>query len=575
MKNWETIQQHLKNYYQEDFTNFLKNKKYNFEKAINLFSRVCDIQEVEEVLNDLVEEQKQTLTRSTLALQLETYVKQIFLIVDEQSFSGTLAPCLKEIFSRFGIISEYDKQRFFAKDVNLNPTELPETFKHTIDNFGQDVKRSYDIRNAAAHGRELSKRTITDDIYGLINTYLYFTALHYTQLVAKLEEQKSNQLNFRPYLKKTIEQFKKKISRFVHLDTQEDLNISEAYVIEYDLEDYNENAEEEGLKQERRGTVDDLRKNKVHEKRMMLWGDAGMGKSTTMEYLVYQDAKKCLNDKQANIPIYIPLGILTERSQSIKEAIFNKLTVTEEVGENLLKKGRLNLFLDGINEIPKDYNSELRTYRNKEIQKLLTDYPNTFFILSNRPQDENIFTNVPVFQLQKMDDNQLLLFLEKNCSDKPTKKKIIDELKENNRLKRIVRTPLMLSRLIMVVIQKGEIPKSRGEIINEFIQGLYIREKIEKKDAAFDKRLIHRLLSRLGYYSLEEKGTNSGLTENEVINEFAKCKNEFGFSLDVFYVLRIANELNILEEQEGKYIFAHQEYQDYYHAVEERAILGL
>ena len=96
-----------------------------------------------------------------------------------------------------------------------------------------------------------------------------------------------------------------------------------------------------------------------------------------------------------------------------------------------------------------------------------------------------------------------------------------------------------------------------------------------KKDAAFDKRLIHRLLSRLGYFSLEEKGTNAGMTENEVVNVFTECKNEFGFSIDVFYVLKIANELNILEEQENKYVFAHQEYQDYYHAVEERAILGL
>lgn len=574
MKNWQDIKQHLLDNYQDDFTTFLKEKKYTFEALLELFNQVCDIQEVEDVLNYLVKEEKQTLIRSNFAAKLETYIKQIFLIVNEERFDRALAACLKAIFRKFQLLSKEDIDHFFDKDADNQPTVAPEAFITLMNGFGKDVKRSYDIRNADAHGQELSKKTITSDIYALVNTYLYFTALYYATLTAKLEEQRHSELNFTPYLKKTIEQFKTKISRFVHLDTQEDLNISESYVIEYDLEDLAD-AEEGGMKQERRGTVDYLRKNKVPEKRMMLWGDAGMGKSTTMEYLVYQDAKVCLNDSKANVPVYISLGILTERSQSIKEVIFYKLGITRETGEQLLKKGQLNIFLDGINEIPKDANFELRTYRNKEIHKLLLDYPNTFFILSNRPQDENIFTNIPVFQLQKMDDNQLLLFLEKNCSDKKAKKKITDKLNVNERLKRIIGTPLMLSRLIIVVIQKGDIPESRGEIIDAFIKGLYVREQIEKKDAAFDIRLIHRLLSRLGYYSLENKGTNAGLTENEVINIFTKCKNEFGFSIDVFYVLKIANELNILEEQDDKYIFAHQEYQDYYHAEEESAILGL
>lgn len=576
MKNWSTIKEYLNENFDVDFQTLLSNEDFSFEKLLNLFDRVCSVSEVKEALNHYcVEESNLTSVRTNLAIKLEKYISDIISIANGNQFDGLMAACLKELFKTFSLLDRTNIDKFFGKNEDKSPTYEPSFFANQIDEFGEDVKRSYDIRNAVAHSGSLEKKNLSNDIYSLINTYLYVTLKYYPIIIQKLEQKEGKELNFTPYLKKTIAQFKKKISRFVHLDTQEDLNISEAYVIEYDLEDYNKNIEEEGLKQERRGTVDSLRKSNVPEKRMMLWGDAGMGKSTTMEYLVYQDAKKCLQDSTANIPVYIALGILTEQTQSIKEAIFSKLDVSKEIGESLLKKGRLNLFLDGINEIPKDVNFQLRTYRNKELQKLLLDHPNSFFILSNRPQDENIFENMPVFQFQKMDDNQLILFLDRNCSHKPTKKKIADELKINERLKRIIRTPLMLSRLIIVVTQKGEIPKSRGEIIDEFIQGLYIREQIEKKDAAFDKRLIHRLLSRLGYYSLEEKGTNSGLTENEIINEFTKCRNEFGFSLDVFYVLKIANELNILEEQDDKYVFAHQEYQDYYHAVEERAILGL
>ena len=283
MKNWEGIRQHLIDNYKEEFITFLRGKPFTFESLVDLFNKVCDIQEVEEVLNYLIEEQKQTLIRSNLTAKLETYIKQLFLIVDGSAFEGTLAPCLKVIFRKVNL-SNRDKNRFFAKDANQRPTEASETFKNLMNGFGQDVKRSYDIRNANAHGHELPKRTTTNDIYSLINTYLYFTALYYSELTARLEEQKHNELNLTPYLNKTIEQFKKKISRFVHLETQEDFNISEAYVVEYDIEDLK--SEEDELRQERRGTVDHLRKNMIPEKRMMLWGDAGMGKSTTMDYFL-------------------------------------------------------------------------------------------------------------------------------------------------------------------------------------------------------------------------------------------------------------------------------------------------
>ncbi|RYX89850.1 NACHT domain-containing protein, partial [bacterium] len=305
------------------------------------------------------------------------------------------------------------------------------------------------------------------------------------------------------------------------------------------------------------------------------WGDAGMGKSTTLEYLAQADAEKKLKDSSNVLPVYISLGLLTEKEVSLKQSIFNRIGVEAAMGEKMLEEGRINLFLDAVNEIPKDFNNQLRTLRHKEIQKLLNDYKKCFIIVSNRPQDENYFKDIPVFQLQKLDREQIELFVKRNADDPPVEKIILNEIKNDERLEKIIMTPLMLSRLIEIVRVKGEIPKSEGEIIDKFIQSLYLREAEEKLDANFNKRVIHRLLRFLGYESLENKDTNSGMTEDEVLNYLVESKSKYGFEINTIYVLGIATQLGILEKRDEMYTFAHQAYQDYYHSQEERAILGL
>ncbi len=65
------------------------------------------------------------------------------------------------------------------------------------------------------------------------------------------------------------------------------------------------------------------------------------------------------------------------------------------------------------------------------------------------------------------------------------------------------------------------------------------------------------------------------MTEDEVLNYFVRCKEKYSFTIDTSYVLEIATQLGILEKKDAMYTFAHQAYQDYYHAQEENAILGI
>lgn len=473
---------------------------------------------------------------------------------------------------------ENEKKGLFAliNAVSLNPKNIdfetvnPDSLKNSNYRL-YHLYRVYNLRNLESHlCEEWSSKELFENIESILCVFLVAVERWKIELREIVERENfQKEQDFKLYLSSVKEDFKFRIGKFVHIKGKEDIRLAQNLVIEAN------SSSGENDRLERAGTVNELRKNNVPENRMLIWGDAGMGKSTTLEYLAYDDADKKLKDPIQNLPVYISLGLLTDKSTTLKETIFSKIGVDDAFGERMLVEGRINLFLDAINEIPKDDNNQLRTLRLREIQNLLKSYRKTFIILSNRPQEENMFKEVPVFQLQKMDMAQIELFLNRNMDRKEDSKKILKEIKDDVRLEKIIRVPLMLSRLIEIFKVNGEIPKSEGEIINKFIHSLYYREIEEKKDGNFNSKVIHILLRFLGYWSLEKKDTNSGMTENEVLNYFLDCKNKYGLSIDLVYVLEIVTQLGILEKRDNLYTFAHQAYQDYFHSQEEQAILGL
>lgn len=340
--------------------------------------------------------------------------------------------------------------------------------------------------------------------------------------------------------------------------------VYEGYAIEHiDLSDENE-------KNERTGTIDDIRKKALPEKRMMIWGDAGMGKTTTMQYLSYLDADEYIKGISSKIPVYVPLGLLIDKRERIEEYIIKKIGAEYIEGRELLEKGEVNLFLDAVNEVPIDDSKAMQTQRRKEIQCLLDSYPNMQIIISNRPERYNYFKNIPVFRLQKMDKSKIEEFMNKNVKDVGVKEMILGGIASNYRLQQLIGIPLMATRLVEIVMELKEFPQSEGSIIDRFIKSLYKREIVEKKDAIFDEQKINYLLYDLAEYSLDKYHTNSGISKPEVIQCFANCMSNLCFTYDSFYVINKLVELGVLECEKEVVVFAHQAYQDYFYSQAEK-----
>lgn len=431
------------------------------------------------------------------------------------------------------------------------------------------IQSAYDLRNLEAHScKDWTMRQYYEKITDILVACLKITnkqSQNLKKIIYKdtTVEKKDADNSFMGYIESLLAQFKPQIKSTVQLDSEEDMSMIDFYAVE----------DTEG-KVGRKGSVRDLIRS-IKEKRMILWGDAGTGKTTTLEYITYMDAKEYKSNNKGKIPVLIYLGTTTNEHYTIEDYILDKLHIESSELRKLLSKGAINLYLDGFNEIPYTERNMLKTKRRRELSDLLSRYPNTIIVLTNRPQDGKEFSGIPVFRLLEMNRQQVDEFLEKNAETKDLMELVKAAIGEDENLLAMIKRPLILRSLLFIVKTTGEIPKREGQIIGSFLKALFTREKMEKYDEYLDEKKLNLLLRRIGYETFEKYKTNSGVSEEAILEIMSQCEKDYNFTYDNFYALEIIVHLGIMNKRDGQYMFAHQSYQDYYAAQEELAIIGM
>lgn len=499
---------------------------------------------IENALDLLVSEKQDRQSLSILLptiCKVEPFTRKVYFMINESAY--------------IGLCNRKENNGFAAVLAELG-----------VERKDKAMKSVYELRNLEAHScKDWTTRQYYDKITDSLIAYLIVTNSKYTQLKKKLKENTdefSEKIDFTEYAKGIVNNFQQKVKKTIQLNSEENVNLSEMYV-----------EEQTKCTKGRSGTLRHLM-DTIEEKRIILWGDAGAGKTTTLEHLVYQDAKSILNG-QGKIPVLIYLGAATNEHYTLEDYIQQKLNIEPFALKQLLSEGRINLYFDGFNEIPMTEMNMLKTKRRRELAEIMATYDKTFIVLTNRPQDGKEFSNIPVFNLLRMNDGQIKEFLNCNVDSPDVMKLVNDAIEEDINLKNMVKIPLILKSLIFIAKTTGEIPKREGVIIGKFLKALFAREKQEKYDEYLDEKKITLLLRKLGYESLENNRTNAGMSEEYVLDIMSKCQSEYKFTYDNLYALQLAIHLGILEKKEGLYVFAHQSYQDYYHSQELVAILEM
>lgn len=480
--------------------------------------------------------------------KIEPFLLKVVFLVDEAEYAriSTVRAGLSRSINFLGLN---------PGGLNLSGTD-PATLRGQ-SHFIEHVIRSYSLRNVESHQSVLwTNRELFENMESVLVSYIYTIHLHSTLLETKI----SPEPDFTAYLENSVREFENWQDRFVHITGQERFEEVSIHAIESD--EWNTSAR--ALMRE--GKINELRKN-LEENTMVVLGDPGMGKSTTMQYISYNDAKEALANGQSDshrIPLYLELKLLS-KTDSIVNAAAGKLAISQDKLTEYFRKGRITLLLDGLNEVYAETRRSIRT----EIQELISQFPELFIIITSRPLAySNEFRNTPVFVLQRLVDSQVEEFLARNCGHQPTEDMIKSEVSTNSKLSRVIRVPLLLKMLISVVKSNGGVmPGNKAEIIKDFINNIYERER-QKDITDIDFRIIHRLLCYVAHKTRETSGSNVGWRIEELESLIEKKIEKSSFRLNAYQFIDMATDLNLLVKDAGKYSFIHELYQEYFAAEE-------
>ncbi len=487
-------------------------------------------------LNDLVSERQPLSSILPAINKMEAYARKVLYLTNREKYisirdeNGGFAPILTAL--------------------NLSPAK---------------IKSAYDLRNLEAHAcKDWTRGELYTKILDILIACLKITNKQSANLKNILYPPAKNETSFTEYIRTIVKQYKPKIASIVQLESEEDTSQLDLYA--------EENVTEE--KTARKGAVRALMTS-LPEKRMILWGDAGAGKTTTLEYIAYMDAKAYQADRSNPIPVLVYLGMTTDEHLTLEDYIAEKLEIERDELKALLQQGTLRLYFDGYNEIPYTERNMLKTKRRREMTNLLATYPSTFIALTNRPQDGKEFSGIPVFNLLAMNNEQVEEFIQKNSSSSELTQMVEEAIRQDENLAHLVKKPLVLKSLLFIAKTTGQIPKREGQIIGSFLKALFEREQQEKYDEYLDEQKMNLLLRRIGYETSENNRANSGISQEAILDIMTRCEKDYNFSYDNLYALNLIVHLGIMDKRDNQYVFAHQSYQDYYAAQEELAIMEL
>jgi predicted NACHT family NTPase len=232
-------------------------------------------------------------------------------------------------------------------------------------------------------------------------------------------------------------------------------------------------------------TVSGLDAVRSHQQLMVL-GKPGAGKTTFLKYL----AMRCVTGEFAanSVPFFVTLKDFAEapKQPSLVEYLVKSLPTgwSIETIEQLLAAGRAIVLLDGLDEVRKEDTKRV----NREVRSAVDAAQKSQFIMTCRiAAKEYTFVQFTEVEVADFDDQQIETFVEnwfRSKNDLSKAKRFIAHLEENESIRELAASPLLLTLLCLVFGEEGDFPSNRSDLYAEGVKVL-----LKKWDA---KRNIQR-----------------------------------------------------------------------------------
>ncbi len=314
--------------------------------------------------------------------------------------------------------------------------------------------------------------------------------------------------------------------------------------------------------------------------KLMVLGKPGVGKTTLLQYIAVHCDELYLQPKL--IPVFVSLKTLAENSRQADEVDllgyiqkkYCRNYVSESEFKTLLGHGRLLFLLDGLDEI---IENKLGTVIQK-IHNLVDDYGENSFIVSCRKEfqayQSKKFGRFNFCKVAEFEEQQTEEFI-KNWFDEATVNapneqssqatQLIDKLRlpENQRIRELADTPLLLHLICLIFQHRGDLPFRRVDLYKEAIDLLLekwnqFNERTQIYISDINLVEIRKALRQLSAINFEQG--KSSFEEGEII-QFIEEGYQTLFNIEILSGL-------LIKKQWKTYTFSHQTLQEYLTAEE-------
>ena len=358
--------------------------------------------------------------------------------------------------------------------------------------------------------------------------------------------------------------------------------------------------DEELLSREKRNSYDIVTALENYG-RIVVLGDPGSGKSTSLKYLVHTicSHRTDSNRLQSYVPVLIKATDFakynSDTGRSLSEYIIDFNTKYGLLFSRSLENNNLVLLLDGLDEI------SITNQRHVVVDKVnsfAAQYPEIKIIVSSRIvgyKETRLSYRFFHFEVEKFSDDQILLFLNNwyssissysdNNQQKAVEeaKKLFLSIKQNSSVYKLACNPLLITIIALINYQGNKLPEKRAslyEISTTTLLDNWVKLRANHKNS-IDKETLIELLSIVAFHIHENYA--SGLIPESDLKDILKCEYTKIFSYlpekelrqdirDIISFLRedagFLFEKGYDEKSEALFGFVHLTFQEYFAAME-------
>lgn len=247
--------------------------------------------------------------------------------------------------------------------------------------------------------------------------------------------------------------------------------------------------------------------------KMLILGDPGSGKTTTMLELARDLINRALKDNEHPIPVVLNLSSWADERKPLTgwlvDELNTKYQVARKIAEEWIESDSLLLMLDGLDEVDLRYREAcvdaINTYRQDHG---FVDVVVCSRILDYQALSTKLRLNGAIV-LQPLDDDQINAYLTSLGAQMNT---IRDALREDETLRELASTPLMLSIMALAYrgITREELPKTndlnayRTHLFDLYIKRMFERRMTKEK---YKPEVVLRYLGWLASQLVQRKQT--------------------------------------------------------------------